>query len=311
VSRSLRLIVLALVTGGGALVVATSACSELRVADPVAAGDDGGLATSDDAATDPPSDGRAPDAGRIADAATDSAAGPLFYDAVQAKLEAKRFPGPTTTQGSNGYCTSSHFVWKDSDGTLHSWAAQSQARIDYVFKAQTRPYFVPADALIAVDTPSFSGIAVNHTNAPNDLVTTLPYAFNFVSANDGVILLDQKIGTTDLNGTKVRRWNASTGITEDISMLLAGVKQPPSSFVNDAVVIPASVTVPYALYIVDVVQKTATSVTFDGALGLQQTEQSAASTSSSPASRPGVRRSSTRARSGSGRTTSRPARSHR
>jgi hypothetical protein len=275
VSRLLRIILLALVTGGGALGGATSACSELRVADPVAAGDDGGPASFDDAATDPSSDGSTPDGARIGDAATDTSTGPLFYDAVQAKLEAKRFPGPTTTQGSNGYCTSSHFVWKDSDGTLHSWAAQTQARIDYAFKVQTRPYFVPSDTFIAVDTPSFSGIAINHTNAPNDLVTTLPYAFNFVSANDGVILLDQKIGTTVLNGTKVRRWNASTGITEDISMVLSGVQQPPSSFVNDAVVIPASVTVPYALYIVNVVQKTTTSVTFDGALGLQQTEQSA------------------------------------
>jgi hypothetical protein len=264
----------ALAAGGTALAVSMSACSELRVAEPGAAGDDGGITPSDDAATDPSSDGGAPDAGDIGDAATDTSTGPLFYDAVQAKLEAKRFPGPTTTQGSTGYCTSSHFVWKDSDGTLHSWAAQTQARIDYVFKAQTRPYFVPADTFIAVDTPSFSGIAVHRTNAPNDLLTTLPYAFNFVSANDGVILLDQKIGTTDLNGTKVRRWNASTGITEDLSMVLAGVKQPPSSFVNDTVVIPASVTVPYALYIVDVVQKTTTSVTFDGALGLQQTEQS-------------------------------------
>jgi hypothetical protein len=64
-------------------------------------------------------------------------------------------------------------------------------------------------------------------------------------------------------------------MTEDISAILTDVRQPPSSFVNDAVVIPASVTIPYALYIVDVVKKTTTSVTFDGALGLQQTEQSA------------------------------------
>lgn len=278
-ARPLRILVLVrALCGGGtlaALSVAASACSELRVADPAAAGDEGGSASSDEAGTDPSSDGSVPDGGRTGDAATDSATGPLLYDAVQAKLEAKRFPGPVTTPGSTGACTSGHFVWKDSDGTLHSWAAQTQARIDYVFKAPARPYFAPAETFLAVDTPTFSGIAVHHTNAANDLVATIPYAFNFVSANDGVILLDQKIGTTDLNGTKVRRWNASTGITEDISAVLAGVKQPPSSFVNDAVVIPASVTIPFALYVVDVALKTTTSVTFDGALGLQQTEQSA------------------------------------
>jgi hypothetical protein len=278
VQRSSRLELLALSTAVALATLAgasMAACSELRIADPAA---EGGPSSSDEASTDSPSGGPGQEGGPAADggSGTDGATGPLFYDAVQAKLEAKRFPGPTTAQGSNGYCTSKYFVWKESDGTLHSWAAQTQGRLDYAFKVQTRPYFVPADTFIAVDTPSFTNIAVYHTNAANDLVTSsIPYSFNFVAANDGVILLDQKIGTTDLMGTKVRRWNAGTGLIEDISAVLTGVKQPPSSFVNDAVVIPASVTIPFALYIVDVLQKTTTSVTFDGALGLQQTEQSA------------------------------------
>lgn len=271
--RSLRPLVRALGTGG-ALALGASACSELRVADPAAAGDDGGPTSSDEAGAAPSGDGSAPDGGRIGDAATDASTGPLLYDAVQAKLEAKRFPGPVTTPGSAGACTSSHFVWKDSDGALHSWAAQTQVHVDYVFKAQTRPYFIPAETFIAVDTPTFSGIAVHHTNAANDLVATIPYSFNFVSANDGVIRLDQNLAGQPAMTTKVRRWNAADGSTEDISTAIP-TQQPPSSFVNDAVVIPASVTVPYALYIVDVVKKTTTSVTFDGALGLQQTEQSA------------------------------------
>lgn len=271
VARSLPFFLLAL---SGAAAVS---CSELRVADTGADSADSGVATAGEAGADTSTGGGPGDGGGpFGDGATDAAPmGPLLYDAVQAKLEAKRFPGPTTAQGSNGYCTSRYFVWKDSDGTLHSWAAQTQARIDYGFKAQTRSYFVPADNFIAVDSPGFTGLDVYQTSAPLSAVTTLPYAFNFVSANGGVIRLDQRINNVDIGGTKVRRWNAATGMTEDISAVLTGVQQPPSSFVNDAVVIPASVTIPFALYIVDVAQKTTTSVTFDGAIGLQQTEQAA------------------------------------
>lgn len=276
--RSLRFlsrVLLALSTGGAVTAggLSGAACSELRIADP---GVDGGVGPSDEASTDSSTGGPGGDGGPGADAATDASSpgGPLFYDAVQAKLEAKRFPGPMTAQGSSGYCTAKYFVWKDSDGTLHSWAGQTQARIDYGFKSQTRPYFVPADTFIAVDAPGFTGLDVYQTNAAMTAVTTLPYAFNFVSANDGVIRLDQNLSGQPPMTTKVRRWNSAGGMTEDISTALP-TQQPPSSFVNDAVVIPASVTIPFALYIVDVVQKTTTSVTFDGALGLQQTEQSA------------------------------------
>jgi hypothetical protein len=248
----------------GLACASSTGCSELRIAEPT----EGGAATTTDA-SEPGSDAAQPGA----DAGTDAPKGPLLYDEVQAKLEAKRSPGPTTAQGSKGYCTPKYFVWKDSDGTLHSWAGTTQARIDYGFKAVgTRPYFVPADNFIAVDIPSYAQQDVYRTDKTNSLVTSLPYSFNFVSANDGVILLDQKIGGTDVGGTKVRRWNALSGTTEDITGVLP-TREPPSSFVNDTVVIPGSVTVPYALYLVDVVKKTTGSVTFDGGIALQQTEQ--------------------------------------
>jgi hypothetical protein len=277
VPRSSRLLALSIGTALATLVVAsTPACSDLRVA---AIAEGGGPSSTDEAGADDGSTGGpGQEGGTGGGAGTDAGpSGPQLYDVVQAKLEAKRFPGPMTSQGSTGHCTSKYFVWKESDGTLHSWEAKTQARIDYGFKAQTRSYFFPADTFIAVDAPGFMTQSVYRTNATSTLVGSPAYAFNFASSNDGMIRLDQRIDNMgpNLNGTKVRRWNAATGMTEDISTLLAGVMQPPSSFVNDTVVIPASVTIPYALYIVDVVAKTTTSVTFDGAIGLQQTEQSA------------------------------------
>jgi hypothetical protein len=253
----------------GLACASSTGCSELRIAEPT----EGGAATTTDASdpgVEPGSDAAQPGA----DAGTDAPKGPLLYDEVQAKLEAKRAPGPTTSQGSKGYCTSKYFVWKDSDGTLHSWAGKTQARIDYGFKAPgTRPYFVPADTYIAVDIPSYAQQDVYRTDTTNSLVGSIPYSFNFVSANDGVILLDQKIGNgPPLNGTKVRRWKP-TGPIEDITATVLPTTEPPSSFVNDVVVIPGSVTIPYPLYLVDVVKKTTGSVTFDGGIALQQTEQ--------------------------------------
>jgi hypothetical protein len=175
VRRFLRAELLALsscVVVGSFVLASMSACSELRVANGAA---EAGGEPSDEAGADSATERPDAEGGLGTDAGADGPTGPLFYDVVQAKLEAKRFPGPTTSQGSTGHCTSSHFVWKESDGTLHSWAAQTQARIDYAFKAQTRSYFIPADTFVAVDTPSFSNIAVYHTNAANDLVTsTLP-----------------------------------------------------------------------------------------------------------------------------------------
>lgn len=252
------------------LIVAASvpSCAELRLAD---AADGGPTAPPpEDGSTSPTNDG-APDA----DAGPDAPAGPLRYTDTQQALQAKRFPGPTTPQGSKGSCTPKYFVWRESDGTLHSWAGSNQARIDYGFKAVgSRSYFVPADGFIAVDEPTFAQLDVYRTNLPNSLAASIPYAFNFVSANDGVIRLDQVVDGADVGGTKVRRWNASTMMTEDLTTVLP-TREPPSSFVNDVLVIPGGTTIPFALWLVDVVKKTTGSVTFDGGISLTQTEEGA------------------------------------
>lgn len=246
------------------------ACAELREAPPT----DGG-ATSSSSGNASSSSGGTTSGGppdNPGDAGPDAPKGPQYYDDVQKTLAAKRFPGPTTSQGSKGTCTKKYFVWKDNDGTLHSWAGKTQTKIDYAFKAQIRPYFVPADALIAVDQPSYTGIGVYETAAANTPVSTLPYSFNFVSANDGVIRLDQMIDGTSLGGTKVRRWVRATGAIEDITTTVLPTVEPPSSFVNDLLVIPGATTTPHPLYLVDVVKKTVTSVTFDGAVTMHSAD---------------------------------------
>lgn len=255
---------------GLVVVAAAAACSDLRLADLPA---DAGVAPGDEGGSLDPEAGGGSD-GQAKDAGTDSPSGPKLYADVQAALEAKRFPGPVTAQGSKGYCTGKSFVWRESDGTLHSWAGKTQVKIDYAFKAQgTRPYFVPSDSFIAVDVlPGYTGIDVFRTDMANTAVTSLAYAFNFVSANDGIIRLDQVVNGTDVGGTKVRRWNSTTTATEEITMVLP-TREPPSSFVNDMLVIPGGVIIPYSLLLVDVAKKTTGSVTFDGALTLSQTEQ--------------------------------------
>ena len=248
-------------------------CDDLRFA-PLPS-EAGVVSPGDEAGTDPDASGAD---GRVNDAGTDAFNGPRYYDDIQAKLDAKRFPGPTTSQGSKGACTSKYFVWKDTDGAVHSWAGKTQSRIDYAFKVQgSRPYFVPSDTLIGTDIlPGYTGIAVYRTDAANTLVkASLPYAFNFVATNDGIVRLDQNVNGTPVDGTMVRRWDLSTDTTVNLSTVLP-TKEPPSSFVNDTLVIPGGITIPYALLAFDVVKKTTKSVTFDGALVLQQTEQFAA-----------------------------------
>lgn len=134
---------------------------------------------------------------------------------------------------------------------------------------------MPSDGFIAVDVlPAYAQLDVYRADLPNSLAGSIPYSFNFVTASDGVIRLDQKIDNVDIGGTKVRRWNAASGLTEDLTAVLP-TREPPSSFVNDSLVIPGGFTVPYALWLVDVVKKTTSSVTFDGGIALQQTEQGA------------------------------------
>jgi hypothetical protein len=259
-----RSLVLALAASLLATLVATAtvACTSLKVApeaDGGAPGDDGG-SPGDGAATDEAGDAGGPDA-----------PGPYeTYDGAQRFLSLMRQAGPVTAQGSAGRCTSKYFVWRDADGTMHSWEAKSGLRADHAFKS-ARPSFVPSDAFIAVDvTPSYASVAVYETGTtPNVLVDNIPYAFNFVAANDGIIRLDQSIDNVPLNGTKVRRWVASTKQTEDLSQVLP-TQQPPVAFANGQVVVPGGVNVPFALHMVDVNAKTTSAVTFDDAVALRQ-----------------------------------------
>jgi hypothetical protein len=269
---SLALALTHLLAGAG--LAAGAGCTDLRLADVPS---EAGVESGDDAGSGDP-DGGLDGAQAGGDAAADAPKGPLMYDDVQKALEAKRFPGPTTAQGSKGYCTPNRFFWRESDGTLHSWAGKTQARIDYGWKVTgTRPYFVPADGYVGVDVlPGYATIDVYRGDQASSLAGSIPYAFNFVSANDGIIRLDQSIGGSDIGGTKVRRWKVGTAATvnEDITAVLS-TREPPSSFVNDTLVIPGGVTMPYPFYIVDVMKKTTGSVTFDGAVALQQTEEGA------------------------------------
>jgi hypothetical protein len=193
------------------------------------------------------------------------------YDEAQSALEAKRFPGPLTAAGSRGECTANHLVWRDSDGALHSWAAQTQSRIDYTFVApQNRPLFAPSDSYVVVDVaPTYAELALYKTGEPGTKVTGIPYAYAWAAADGAVIRADQSIDNAPLGGTKVRRWNAGSGITEDISQILP-TQQPPAAFAKGELVIPGDVVIPHPLYIVDVAKKTTASVVFDGALTARQ-----------------------------------------
>jgi len=196
---------------------------------------------------------------------TDGGGGDGTWASAQAMLAAKKFPGPLTSQGSRGYCTESRFVWRDSDGTLHSWAASSQTKIDYAFKSPQGPAFFPGDSYLSVDHSDYSTLDIYDPSTTNALLSSLPYKYSSAGTGDGVVLGMQTGG-----GTKVQHWIASSGTTEDVSAILSTL-QPPSSFGNNELVIPASVTIPYPLYIVNVVQKTTKSVTFDGSIGMYDT----------------------------------------
>jgi len=194
----------------------------------------------------------------------------LGYDVTQRSLEALRSPGPVTAQGSRGACTDSYFAWRDMDGTLHSWSGTARTRLDYPFKAPRQAGFFPSDVLMPVDDATFSELSVYRTDGTPGKLAGLEYATYFVAANDGVLRLDQKIANVDQGGTKVRRWIRSSGITEDVSTVLP-TRQPPSSYGLGQLVVPGDGAIPLPLYLVDVVQKTVASVTFDGALSLRDT----------------------------------------
>jgi NADH:flavin oxidoreductase / NADH oxidase family len=117
-------------------------CTSLKLAED---SDAGVLPTDDGDDADGASSDKDAAAAR-ADGASDSAtASWKTYDDAQKALAAKRFPGPLTAQGSKGACTASHFVWRDSDGTLHSSSptASRPTRSLPSSSAPTRPRWSP------------------------------------------------------------------------------------------------------------------------------------------------------------------------
>jgi hypothetical protein len=268
-STARHLVSAVLVTVAVAGALAANGCGDLKIADsqggpdPSSPSADGGTdgTTTADGDTKP-------------DATSPPALRPYYAD-VQAALAAKRFAGPKTGATARGQCTPSYFVWVDDDKSVHSWRGTTKARIDYGFADNgSHAYLFPSDVFFTVDRP-FVFVDVYRLDAANMLVASIPYSENFVSASDGVILLDQKIGGADVGGTKVRRWNAASMTTEDITGVLP-TRESPSSFVGDTLVIPGGKTPPYPLYIVDVVKKTSTSVTYGDGTQISQTEPSGA-----------------------------------
>lgn len=250
------------------------ACSSLREAN-----EDGGTTPPEgDAGALPPPTGSA-DADTPGTEKPDSSAPPTTfgtYDDAQKKLAAFRKPGPVSTQGSTVTCADNTLGIRDSDGTIHTWSATTSTLTNYTFKAPRMSTFTPSDALVPVDSPSYTELSVYRTGqAALPKLAGLPYAFNFIGAPDGVIRLDQRIDNVSLQGTKVRKWTEATGATTDISDVLP-TQQPPSSYGLGKVVIPGSTTIPYALYVVDVDLQTVASVTFDGSIGMRQSAPSRA-----------------------------------
>jgi hypothetical protein len=268
-STAIRLVPAALVAFG--LALASNGCDDLKIAhsqggpaDPSSPGADGGTGEGGVVITD---------GGTKTDATTTPATKPYYAD-VQAALATRRFAGPKTGVSARGHCTPSYFVWVDQNKSVHSWRGTTKARIDYGFTDNGfHAYLFPSDAFFSIERP-FVFVDVQRMDTANVLVTSLPYSENFVSANDGVLLLDQKESSVDLGGTKVRRWNAASGVTEDITGVLA-TRESPSSFNGDTLVIPGAKDAPYPLYIVDVVKKTSKTVTYSNGNILLQTEQSA------------------------------------
>lgn len=242
----------------GALLGAIAACDSLKVAPPPA------TTPESDAATD--ADQPADDA---ADASVADAQAYKTFADRQRFLSLRRVPGPSIAKGSSGVCTSRFFVWRDADGTMHSWEPSTNQRADHMFRS-ARSTFFPSDSFIAVDvTPAYTEVAVYVVGAPLAIPDYMPYAASFAAANDGVIRADQAIDGVDTGGIKVRRWLSATKVTEDISQVLP-TRESIIAFANDQVVIPGGVNLPFALHLVNVTSKTAGSVTFDAALSLKQ-----------------------------------------
>lgn len=252
------------------LTLASNGCDDLKIARSKGNGDDPTSALNDGGVD---ADRPTTDGGETTTDATRPPAQRPSYADVQTALEAKRFAGPKTGMSARGHCTPSYFVWVNADDSVHSWRGTTKARIDYGFTDNGyHSYLFPSDVFFTVERP-FVFLDVYRMDAANVLVSSLPYSANFASVSDGVILLDQKIDGVDLGGTKVRRWNATSMLTEDITGVLA-TRESPSSFTNDTLVIPGGKDAPFPFYLVDVVKKTSTAVTFNNGNQVLQTEES-------------------------------------
>jgi hypothetical protein len=192
------------------------------------------------------------------------------YEAAQAALEKVRYPGPTTAQGSTGRCTESRFVWRDSDGSLHSWKASDESRVDYTFKQPTTAnFFWPSDTYMPVDHPDYSTIDVYDTTQASSLVQALPYAYDTAGGTDGIYLFAQ-VGNVPNQQTQAKHWTQSNNMTVNLGMQIP-TPQPMSVFRHGYAIYPESVNAPFALYIFDTTGGTQTSVTFDGGTSIYDT----------------------------------------
>ena len=253
-----------------ALAFGSNGCDDLKLARSQSSG--GTLSAESDGGADGDASVPTMDGGTKADAPISPTLRPYYAD-VQAALATKRFAGPTTGPTARGHCTPSYFVWIDQDKAVHSWRGSTKAQLDYGFLDNGyHSYFFPSDTFFSVDRP-FVNVDVYRMDVANTLVTSLPYTENFVTADNGVVLLDQKLDFVDLGGTKVRRWNAASMTTEDITGVLP-TREKPSSFNNDTLVIPGGQNAPFLFHIVDVVKKTAKVVTYSDGKQFHQTEQS-------------------------------------
>lgn len=242
--------------------------------DPGPDGSSSGSGADDDDASMESSSGRAGSSSSSSSGAGTSSGGvssggiPSTYAAAQLALAELRQQGPLTSQGSRGQCTDNYFVWRDSDGTLHSWSGLDGSVLDYAFVAGPRPYFRASDAYVAVDTSPTGSIQVYRTNAANELVTTLPLAYSWSATNDGIVQIETSSGTTQ----RIRKW--TPGGANDYLTSTFTTQQPPAAFGHGQLVVPADVTVPYPLYLIDVSTGAIGSVVFDAALAFRFAEPS-------------------------------------
>lgn len=185
------------------------------------------------------------------------------YSKRRAELEVLRQQGPVTPQNSTGHCTPSRFVWRESDGTVHSWSGIDQSTLDYAFKVSTPAYaFRASDHYLVTATASFDGLDVFRADTEYEKVTTLPYSAYYGASGDGVL----RIEWSDPETSRVSRWTENG--TSYVSSPFPS-RQPHSSIDNGTMVVPAGVNAPYLLNLIFDDGTPSTSVLFAGAASLQ------------------------------------------